>query len=545
MKNATQGLRQLEPRLPELIAVTVVPAVVAGIVFANTLRNALVFDDPAALQTAAQPAIALLTHRFGLAYLTLKLDLLLWPSSAAGFHLTNLLLHATCSSLAGAAALRLTGSVRAALFCGVLFAVHPVHVEAVASIENRKDLLAMACAATVVLLWMTRARHRSRYATAFVVFCLGLWAKEVAIVGVLGVLLWIEATDERSDEPRTMHRLARGAVLLLPFIAVVVVLVVLARHSIAAETEHSLLSNYGDVITGSAAAVLEVGRLLVFPVRLSADWPVPTAHPIWGAVLALTWLATAFALMRRAPRASLAMAWTLLTYLPVSNVLPLTPHFVAERYLYVPSFGVCLLAALAFDAATRADVGIGRWRPQLAWGVASMTIGLAAARTVVRNRDWRDELTLWSSALRTLPQGSGIIHGELGRALFTAGRYEEAIAQLTRAVEVGPAKADYDNNLGLAYLRLGRYAEAVAFLRRALTAWPDDPAVHYNLGMALAHLGQREEAAVHLRRAIDEKAWRNAPDWTRSALARQGLSFDQFRAMVQRWLDANAPEVAP
>jgi Tfp pilus assembly protein PilF len=526
-----------------VVAVTLVPAAIAGLVFANTLGNGLLLDDPAALQMAAQPTVALLTHRFGLAYLTIKLDRLLW-SSAWGLHLTNLLLHALCSSLAGATALRLTRSLPAALCCGVLFAVHPVHVEAVASIENRKDLLAMACTATVVLLWMARPRPTWKYLAAFVAFCLGLWAKEVAIVGVLGVLLWIEAIDARRTGLGTTRRLARGAASLLPFVAVVAVLIVMAREAIATELKHPLLSSYADVIAGSAAGVLEVGRLLVFPARLSADWPVPAAHPVAGALLVLAWALAALVSMRRAPRASVAMAWTLLTYLPVSNVVPLTPHFVAERYLYVPSFGICLLAGLALEAAPT-GMGAGAWRARVAWVVAVATIGLGAARTIARNHDWHDALTLWSSALRTVPQGTGVIHGELGLALFQQGRYREAIPELRRAIELGPEKPDYDNNLGSAYLSLGQPAEAVTYLQRALARWPDDPAVHYNLGMALAHLGRREEAAMHLRRAIDERAWQNAPPWTRASLAHQGLSFEKFRAMIQRWLDANAPEAAP
>jgi len=137
-----------------------------------------------------------------------------------------------------------------------------------------------------------------------------------------------------------------------------------------------------------------------------------------------------------------------------------------------------------------------------------------------------------------------MIHGELGLALLNLGRDHEAIEHLQRAIEMQPEIADYNNNLGLALLSVNRPADAVTYLERALVRRPDDLAVHYNLGKALAQLGRREEAAVHLRRAMDEKAWANAPPWTRSALARQGASLDQFRQMIQRWLDVNAPEFA-
>jgi len=535
-----------------MMTLILLPALVAMIVFANTLRNDFVLDDPMALALAEQPIVSLFTHRYGLAYVTIKLERLFW-SSASGFHFTNVLLHAFCSALVGVTALRLTRSLCAALLCAVLFAVHPAHVEAVASIENRKDLLAMACTATIVLLWTVRSRPIWTYAAAFLAFWVGLWAKDVATVGVLGVLLWMDLLDGRARGVRLRDGIARAAVPLLPFLtsaAVVAVIsagnpaVLFAHDSIATEFTGWGLSTYRDVIASSAAAVLDVARLLVYPARLSADWPRPTAHPVWGALLALVWVATAVAAARRAPTVSLAMAWIPLTYLPVSNIVPLTPHFVAERYLYVPSFGFCLLVGVALHAAIRRGPRTHLPRMIVISILVAAIVGMAAIRTIARNREWRDSVTLWSAALRTVPGGTGMIHGELGLALLNLGRDHEAIEHLQRAIEMQPEIADYNNNLGLALLSVNRPADAVTYLERALVRRPDDLAVHYNLGKALAQLGRREEAAVHLRRAMDEKAWANAPPWTRSALARQGASLDQFRQMIQRWLDVNAPEFA-
>jgi len=535
-----------------MIALILLPALAATIVFANTLRNDLVLDDPLALAVAEQPTVSLLTHRYGLAYVTIKLERAFW-SSASGFHLTNVLLHAFCSGLVGVTALRLTRSLCAALLCAILFAVHPVHVEAVASIENRKDLLAMACTAIVVLLWTVRGRPIWTYAAAFLVFWIGLWAKDVATVGVLGVLLWMDLLGARARGARLKEGVARSALPLLPFITSAVVVAVIsagnpaalfAHDSIATELTGWGLSSYRDVIASSAAAVLDVARLLVYPARLSADWPRPTAHPVLGALLALAWMATAVAAARRAPTVSLAMAWIPLTYLPVSNIVPLTPHFVAERYLYVPSFGFCLLVGVALDAAMRKGPRDHLLRMIVISILVATSVGMAAIRTIARNREWRDSVTLWSAALRTVPGGTGMIHGELGLALLNLGRDQEAIDHLQRAIEMQPEIADYNNNLGLALLSVNRPADAVTYLERALVGRPDDLAVHYNLGKALAQLGRREEAAVHLRRAMDEKAWANAPPWTRSALSQQGASLDHFRQMIQRWLDVNAPESA-
>src|SRR5262249_42307387 len=149
-------------------------------------------------------------------------------------------------------------------------------------------------------------------------------------------------------------------------------------------------------------------------------------------------------------------------------------------------FGVCLLAGLALDAAMRGRPRHGMLRMIVVWAVVVTIVGMASMRTIARNREWRDPLTLWSAALQTVPEGTAMIHGELGLALLNLGRHQDAIEHLQRAVEMEPDVAYYNNNLGWALLDLNRPADAVTYLERALARQPDDLAIHYNLGKALA-----------------------------------------------------------
>lgn len=141
--------------------------------------------------------------------------------------------------------------------------------------------------------------------------------------------------------------------------------------------------------------------------------------------------------MRRAPVASLALAWTLLTSLPSSNILPLTHLFIAERYLYVPSFGVCLLAALLLERSlVLAAEGErpGLLRATLA--LAALLIVAGGVRSALRNQDWRDDESLWSASLRDGVE-DGRIQGNLGVALMGAGRLEDP-SHTRRALELHP-----------------------------------------------------------------------------------------------------------
>ena len=256
-----------------------------------------------------------------------------------------------------------------------------------------------------------------------------------------------------------------------------------------------------------------------------------TPRALVGALLALSAGAVALWLSARAPVAAFALAWIAITYLPVSNVVPLTAYFVAERYLYVPSFGLCLLAALALDR-------LGRERA-LALKVAAAILVAGAVRSRLRVRDWQDSVTLWTAALRVVPEGSARIHAELGRALLKEGRAEEAMPHLIKVMELEPTRPESFNDLGLAFLDTGRASDAVPYFRKALGVSPRNPLIRHNLATALLQAGQRDEAVLQLRVVASEEAWRDLPPAVLAAITQRGTTPEEFRARVRRWLERN------
>ena len=336
------------------LAVALAPALVAVAVMAGVLGNGFVYDDPMAVEFATSPAADLALRRFGLSYLSIHLDRLVWDAWAPGLHATNLALHAVASTLTALLALRVSAAPGAALLAGLLFAVHPVHVEAVASIENRKDLLAMVFVASSALLYMRPVRAPWTLPAAIGAWLLALLAKDAAAIGLAAML---PLHDTLLRPPAERAAAVRRA---LPLAAVAVVATIVAAGSLVdrfspnavlkATTGHT--RTYGESLRTTLASVPSVARLLVAPATLSADYPVHVpasfADPgvLAGALAVVVCVAATIVAARRAPVVAWATAWVLVMYLPVSNVVPLTQFFVAERYLYVPSFGVCLLGAL-------------------------------------------------------------------------------------------------------------------------------------------------------------------------------------------------------
>ena len=524
-----------------MLFVALAPALVAALVFAGTLGNGLVYDDPMALARAAESPGALALRRFGLTYLSLHAERLVWGDWVAGFHLGNVILHAVASGLAGVLALRLGARPWAACAAGLLFAVHPVHAEAVASLENRKEILAMIFVATSVLLWLRG--HAWATAAALVAWGLAMHAKEVAAVGLALVLPLADVLIRRLP---LRHALART----VPVLALGLVATALYGGNVLAQftpvavdkATSGAATSAGDALLVFAAAVPSLARLLVFPLTLSADYPTPRPDgPGDGAVLggiALVTIAVAGIALaaRRAPLAAFALAWTVCMYAPLSTVVPLGPHFVAERYLYVPSFGVCLLVGLGLDAL--------RGHAKAAAGATlALLVVAGAARSMARVPDWHDGLSLWESAARAIPGGTGRIYAELGLALSRADRSAEAIDHFRRSIAAGPEKADTQSNLGLELFKVGDIEASIPHFARAIEIWPENPIFHYNLGTALLRSGRYAAALAELRTAGSDEAWRHADPAVGAALAARGLTEREFRAQIAQWIAENAGKI--
>ena len=486
------------------------PAVAAVVVYAVTLRHGFVYDDPAALGGARTLGdvtwVELLRRGRIVTYLVHWLDLALWQDWAPGFHLTNVILHAAASALAAAAATAVSGKRAVGLWCGLFFAVHPVHVEVVASIANRKDAVAAIFAFGAVTTWC-RARSRGwKFGGTTALLVGGLLSKEVAVIGVIPALWFASPHFAARLRPAARGVLAAATVVVVGGVALWFMgrFAVYFRDGAIAETSAGRLTHYGEVLVEVSRGVYESVRMIVAPLRLMADYPIARpvvwdARALAGVGLAVVWAVGVAVTWRRASRVAFALVWIALTWLPTSNLVPLSKFFHAERYLYVPSFGACLLVGLAIAAYGRRR---GQWFGRVVLGAAVVVAVGLAARSVIRAHDWRDDRSLWTSAFAAGADTSRV-RFNLGTTSQHLERWEEAAEHYRAAIRHAPDYPRAHWRLGRCLERMERPVEAVEAYRRALALAPDHDDARDRLATLLPTLGRDAEAAVLLRNAVE------------------------------------------
>ncbi len=361
-----------------------------------------------------------------------------WGGGAAGFHVVNVLLHGAASVLVYAFARRwlsLGGSAIAAL----LFAVHPVHVEAVSNIVGRAELMA-ACGVLAMLLL-----HARRSPWAIVAFAAALLSKEHAIVAPVLALV-LDLAERKPPIPPASLRDERGrphrVVLLYAGYCLVVVawlaaLAVIFRHQRFATADQFWLSMDAPARWLTMLGVVPVWlRLWVFPLDLSADyspqvihaWPANLPLAAVGAMVLVATVALVVALRRRARPVAVAVAWVAVTLLPVANLLIPTGVIVAERTLYLPSVGVVLLAGFGVEwLACR--------RMALALTLSALAIAAGAVRTWTRTTVWESNRSLFLTTLATHPDASWT-HAMLGRIYVRNGAFSLAVSEYRASLEL-------------------------------------------------------------------------------------------------------------
>ncbi len=455
-----------------------------------------------------------------LTWLSHLLDWQLYGNAPAGHHFTSLLLHALNAVLLFLLLDQLTGKVGRSFFAAALFALHPLHVESVAWVAERKDVLS-------TLLWIlttwayvswTRERGGARRILVGCLLALGLTAKPMLVTLPLTLLVldfwplsrWPESRDGRARW-RVAWPLVREKLPLLLIAAAsgaVTLAVQSAGRAVGSVQEFPVAARLGNALVSCVAYLAK----MVWPARLAVFYPHPgTSLPLWkpiaaAAVLAaVTWIAVR--LRRSHPYVLAGWAWYLITLLPVLGLVQVGEQAMADRYTYVPLIGPFVAAAwgvpeavrAALRAARRGDAGAGAVRVALPLGAVSLLLVLSLV-TRAQASTWKDSLSLFSRAIE-VTRGNYLAHVDLGTALSRAGRADEALAHFDQAVRIKPDNASAHYNLGVEFARRGRETEAGEQYAQALALDPGYAAAHNNLGILLAGQGKTAEAARHYAEA--------------------------------------------
>ena len=441
-------------------------------------------------------------------------DVALWGGkNPGGHHITNVLLHSISSVLLFLMFSSMTGTMWRSAFVAAVFAWHPLHVESVAWVAERKDILCGLFWILTMAAYVGYAHRPSgpKYLLVVFLFVLGLMSKPMIVTLPLVLLLldyWPlnRATLARADM-RKWWRLFLEKAPLLVFALLV------SRLTLSTQVRGGALKSAAEIpwqlrISNVPISYMEYLWKTVWPAKLAVFYPLPPAIPMWQALSAAAALAVltiaALLLARRLPYLLTGWLWYLGTLIPVIGLIQVGSQAMADRYTYIPLVGLAMAGAWGMNTLLEKTR-----RPQrLAAFLFVVTTWLMIEATAKEIPYWQDSVTLFRRTI-AVTDDNGIAHGNLSSGLLAESKPEEAAIEARKAIQLLPNHPLGYLNLGMAMLMQNRTADAIENLKKALQLLPDWPDTHNDLGGALILTGRVNEAIPHFYETL-----RLSPDHT-------------------------------
>src|SRR5437879_563872 len=581
----------LQRAVPQTAVIVAICAVLVGItwlVFAQTIRHQFVtYDDPQYVYANPDVSAGVSLGRISWAFthtiagnwhplttISHMLDCQLYGLKPAGHHFTNVLFHTIAVVLLFLLLQQMTGSLWRSTFVAALFAIHPLHVESVAWISERKDVLSAVFFMLTLAAYVryVRAPSPGRYFFVAMIFALGLMSKPMLVTAPF-VLLLLDYWPLRRFDKGTQFTgrgiaswlkqrpgyqqlfLEKTPLLILSGLSCL--LTIWAQDQATGSLEQLPFTWR---LNNAVVSYIEYVRQTFWPARLAVFYPHPNNElPIWQVTLATTLLllisAMAILLRKKRPYVLTGWFWYVGMLVPVIGIVQIGEQGHADRYTYLPHIGLFLL--IVWGAADLANT----WhlRREYLWLAATITIAVLSYGTAVQTSFWKNSERLWDHAFSVTSDndfahnnlgflhlrrgeldkaishfetaleirsgnsqtrynlGTALVHVNLANALAREGRPEEAIVHYEQAVKLRPDYGDAYYNFGSVLFQQGRIDDAIAQWQKALAIQPNDAAGHTSLGNAFLQKGWLEKAIVHYQRAVEidpsEVSARNNMAW--------------------------------
>ncbi|MBC8176317.1 MAG: tetratricopeptide repeat protein [Deltaproteobacteria bacterium] len=503
-----------------LIAVLLISGV-SWVVYFNCLKNDFVFDD---IQLVVEnyeirslkniPAILGFDDGWPnyrpIRTLSYFIDYFISGLNPISYHISNVAYHILGTIFLYLIVVQIAKNHRMAIFAGILFAIHPIHTDAVTYISGRRDVLSSLFYLMGFWLFLRyRNTNYKRYmAFACVAYVLGAFTKEMAVTLPLIFL----AYDFCFDIDKGIKVLKKYKYQHLIFFVIVGMFayysIVVYSPAIIKAMKADILGYFLENVCLNLLTVLRIWcfyiKLLFFPMTLNADYSF-NAFPRSTSVFEIQ---TLFCLIflsgvgylifrfRHKKIVAFSALWFFITILPVSGVIP-HHEMVTEHYLYLPSAGFCILIAWLFEQL----VSSPRLR-SLAYPIILIFLILLSVRTIVRNKDWKDQFTLWEKTAKTQPNCARA-HNNFGGCLQEKGRINEALGEFKRALEISPNYYLAQHNIAFCYyLKDGWSKKVEQEFEKCFREHPNYELAHFNLGCIYQREGLIEKAESEYEKTL-------------------------------------------
>jgi protein O-mannosyl-transferase len=425
------------------------------------------------------------------------------PANPVIFHRTNLALHVVNALLVLLIVQRLFGSLVAAAVVALLFGLHPLGVEPIASIGERKTLLATALALASILTYLRSLTGAQRWRVASVaLFLLALLAKP-SVIAVPALLLLLDAWP--------LGRLSwRTAGEKWPWFALSLLSAVVTVLSVARTWDFGPLPK-SDMVQ----SLLRVAHVLTFylgkiiwPARLSPVYQPPDPFTLRSPAVALAAFVvpavTALTVIARRRTRAPIVGWMMfvVALAPTFGILTWSTIITYDRYVYFPALGLLLVAGASLASVWSARATRGTTVRAVSIVLAGLVLAAEARATRATLHNWRDSMTLWQQIARVAPRMPES-HNGLGTVLDARGEPDAALAEYRRAIALDPGYMYAHLNLGNSLLERGDLMEAIGHLRAACAGLPGDPQAARAYGFALMQAGLLAESEAELQRAVE------------------------------------------
>ena len=437
-----------------------------------------------------------------LTWLSLMADYDVYSLQAGGYHITNLIFHILSALLLFWLFHRMTGEIWKSAFVSAFFALHPLHVESVAWVSERKDVLSAFFWMLTLCFYVvyTEKPNTKRYLPVLFCFTLALMSKPMVVtLPVIMVLLdyWpLKRFQNKESLSKLFLWQVKEKLPLLILSAVFSVITVYAQH----DSSGAYFPLMARLVNAPVAFALYLIKTFL-PHNLAVFYPFPSHYPLWqvigGSLLILA--VTIFVILKakRSPYLLVGWLWFTIILLPVIGILQVGNHAMADRYMYLPLIGIGIMLSWGIPHffADRKTGG------KILFPAALVFLLLLTLLTWKQCGYWKNSKALFHQALKTTT-GNYIAHGTLGVALLKEGQIEKAIDHLNKAIQIRPDYYKPYDSRGVAYDQQGQYEQAITDFSTAIRFYPEYAVSYNNRAASYDKSGQYQKALEDYRRAL-------------------------------------------